>query len=453
MAADNPPKTKEEVQYTPAPAMRDLDSAAGAFSSLRNGITPSSVGTAVCCAPPGRLWTQVYFQGIFTTLTVSAHLGEGVVPLPDVTVARLIASATGAAENGGTAGAWCQHGMDWLKASFPEKTLNPAWLSYMHQAWTNEDWILAFLRHDPASFRSTLKPVVIVHRHKDRTGPRCAVVMLPLPVAADLALLYARLGRNTANRAPIPPKTGNLEEDRARAAKLDGRPIMKQWAAFGESVPSFPLLFSCLHPVDEPGWEKMEAQLAWLRYTGKEWPTEAEIRRRASAQGIPLPNINRHWGAIFGVAGPSFTLGFAVPRRLSIQISQWFMPNEYTEQKFLELASRTAFELEGTPCPLIPYLLAHAEADNEGAHQVLLRVLARTDPSIERSPWVPAPSRDLRLLPPALNKKTLSDASRGRASGHRRPASGSMGMPASKRRQPSPASSGQHGWRPSVRRS
>ena len=53
MEADNQPKTKEEVQYTPAPTLHDLDSAAGAFSSLRNGITPSAVGTAVCCAPPG----------------------------------------------------------------------------------------------------------------------------------------------------------------------------------------------------------------------------------------------------------------------------------------------------------------------------------------------------------------------------------------------------------------
>ena len=129
------------------------------------------------------------------------------------------------------------------------------------------------------------------------------------------------------------------------------------------------------------------------------------------------------------------------------------MPKDYTEQRFLELAGRTAIELQGAPCPLIPYLIAHAEADNEGAHKVLLQVLADTDPSIDRKPWVPAPTKDLRLLPPALSKKTTSDAGRGRASGHRRPASGSIGNPASKRRQPSPASSGQQGWQPSVRRS
>ena len=227
---------------------------------------------------------------------------------------------------------------------------------------------------------------------------------------------------------------------------------MKQWAAFGESVPSFPLLFSCLHPIDEPGWGQLEGQLAWLRYTGREWPTESEIRRRACAQRVPLSNINRHWGAIFGVAGPSFTLGFAVPRRLSIQMSQWYMPKEYTEQKFLDHASRAAIRLEDTRCPLIPYLLAHAEVDNEGANRVLLGVLAQTDPDSVRRPWVPAPSKDLRLLPPALSKKIPTDTSRGRTSGHRRPASGSGGMPASKRRQPSSASSGRHGWRPSVGR-
>ena len=74
MVADGPPTTQEEVQYTPVPTLRDLDSAAIAFSYLRNGITPAAVGTAVSCAPPGRLWAQVYFHGIFTTLSVVAHL-------------------------------------------------------------------------------------------------------------------------------------------------------------------------------------------------------------------------------------------------------------------------------------------------------------------------------------------------------------------------------------------
>jgi len=165
---------------------------------------------------------------------------------------------------------------------------------------------------------STLKPVVLTFRHKDRALPRAAVVMLPLPVAADLALLYSRLGRNPANRAPAPPPSGIDVEDRASALKQEGRPMMKQLAAFGESVPSFPLLFSCLHPVEQPGWGRLEAQLAWLRYTGAEWPSEFDIRRMAFAQGIPLPSTNRHWGAVVGAAGPSITLGFAVPRRLSM---------------------------------------------------------------------------------------------------------------------------------------
>jgi len=129
------------------------------------------------------------------------------------------------------------------------------------------------------------------------------------------------------------------------------------------------------------------------------------------------------------------------------------MPHEYTEPKFLEIADKEAIEVQGAPCHLIPYLIAHADADNEGAHKVLLRVMADTDPRNNHMPWVPAPSKDLLLLPPALGRKTTSGAGRGRASGRRRPASGSIGDPASKRRQPSPASSARHGWQPSFKRS
>ena len=372
--------------------------------------------------------------------------------MPDVTVARLIARATGAKEKGGTAGAWSQHGMDWLKASFPERTLHGPWLSGMHSAWSDESWILSFLRHDPASFRSTLKPVVILHRHKHRSGQRGALVMLPLPVAADLALLYAMLGRDRANRAPLPPATVNLEEDSARAAKLEGRPMMRQWAAFGESVPSFPLLFSCLYAIPDPGWDDLQAQLAWQRYAGKQWPPEDEIRRLAKKRGTTLPDVNRHWNAIYDVAGPSFTLGFAVPRRLSIQISQWFMPQEYTELKLLEAADKEDRLVLGAPCHLIPYLLAFADADNEGAHRVLLRVMADADPRNSHRPWAPAPLAGATLLPPAPRRRTAAEADRGRASGRRRPASGSIGDPASKRRQPSPVPPVRRVWQPSCKR-
>ena len=80
---------------------------------------------------------------------------------------------------------------------------------------------------------------------------------------------------------------------------------MRQWAAFGESVPSFPLLFSCLYAIPDPGWDDLQAQLAWQRYAGKQWPSEDEIRRLAKEQGTTLPDVNRHWNAIYGVAGPS----------------------------------------------------------------------------------------------------------------------------------------------------
>ena len=450
MKADGAPSTKDQVQYVSSIPLRDLDSAAFAFRSLRNGISPAAVGTAVCCAPPDRLWTQVYFHGIFSALSVVAHLGEGAVPLPDVLVARLITRATGAAARDGTQGSWNLHGLDWLKNSFPDRVLDSHWLGFMLRAWTDEEWVLAFLRHDPASFRSTLKPVVLTFRHKERAMPRAAVVMLPLPVAADLALLYSELGRNVDFRAPPPPPTGIEQEDRASAAKQEGKAMMRQWAAFGESVPSFPLLFTCLHHVDEPGWDKLEAQLAWLRYTGADWPPEFEVRRRAYSLGIPLPSINRHWGAVVGAAGPSFTLGFAVPRRLAIQIGQWYMPAGYTEKRLLDQDCAASVDLEGKRCPLIPYLLAHAEVDYEGASRVLLSVLCKADPRHACGPWVQAPSPEHRLIPPAVRKAGPVDKRLGRSSGWRRPASSSDSTPATKRRQPSAASTGPRGWRPSV---
>ena len=145
-------------------------------------------------------------------------------------------------------------------------------------------------------------------------------------------------------------------------------------------------------------------------------------------------------------------MGFAVPRRLSIQISQWFMPQEYTELKFLEAADKEDCQVQGAPCHLIPYLLAYADADNEGAHRVLLRVMADADPRNGHRPWAPAPLAGATLLPPALRRRPAAEADKGRASGRRRPASGSIGDPATKRRQPSPVPPVRHEWQPSCKR-
>ena len=175
----------EEVPDAEEAQPVDREQVLEAFATLRRDLRRSSVGSVVSYAPPDRLWVQVYFNSIFSAVTFGAHLADEGALLPDALVARIITTAVRS-----VGGCWDAHGSDWVKAVFPDLAKDSDKRADMLKAWRDEDWVLASLRRCPTSEAQTFGPVFLFSKRPGRMSD--ALVILPLPVAADVALLCGR---------------------------------------------------------------------------------------------------------------------------------------------------------------------------------------------------------------------------------------------------------------------
>ena len=183
---DGKPQSLEEVPDAEEAQPVDREQALVAFAALRQNLCKSTVGDVVSYAPPDRLWVQVYFNSIFSAVTFGAHLVDEGALLPDALVARIVTMAVRS-----VGGCWDAHGSDWVKAVFPDLAKDSDKRAGILNAWRDEDWVLAFLRRCPTSEAQTFGPVFLFSKRPGRMAD--ALVILPLPVAADVAQLCVRV--------------------------------------------------------------------------------------------------------------------------------------------------------------------------------------------------------------------------------------------------------------------
>ena len=365
-----------------------------AFEALRRSLSEATVGGVVSYAPPDRLWVQVYFNSIFSAVTFGAHLVDEGALLPDALVARIISSAVNS-----IGGCWDAHGADWIKAVFPELPGDCKEHHDILRAWRNEAWVLAFLRHSPTSEAQSFGPVFLFSKRPGRMAD--ALVVLPLPVAADVALLC---GRATCTHARNPDRGRALSSQpptfAGEAAAEPARDFFTTgvWALFGMACPKRPLAFTDFQSISEPSWREPEKRLAWLRLSGRDWPTLTDVKRRFDAANVTLPERNPHWSSVSGSAS-NLSVACAVPPSTRTTIGRWHMREKYSDKGLQKLANEWDSRGEETHC-LSSYLLACADSTGE-IHSVLKQVILQADPVTDCTPWVDWPSEPGSLQPPA----------------------------------------------------
>ena len=190
-----------------------------------------------------------------------------------------------------------------------------------------------------------------------------ALVTLPLPVAADIALFCARL------------PDAQVQETRTRAQESSNAPIAPAdapeggpspdffnkgvWAIFGEACPKRPFAFTDLLEVAEPSWDQPEKRLAWLRLSGRDWPHVDEVRSTFEQANVTLPDDNWFWHSVLASSSLSLSIVCAVPPSLRARIGNWILETEYTDKALQREADNWVNPYE-EPCDFSSYLMAWA---------------------------------------------------------------------------------------------
>ena len=148
-------------------------------------------------APEDHLWVSL---GL-THLTVAHSLGRYLAPYGAVSVEALVAGMIiKAVDDQGEDGCWRTFGRDWIFKVYPAMGADE--VQEIFSRWTDMGFLLHYLRCTSPNRAETLRPAFLVNRQKHGRGfPKEAWVSLPLPVAADIALLIRKHGDEGSARA------------------------------------------------------------------------------------------------------------------------------------------------------------------------------------------------------------------------------------------------------------
>ena len=256
---DPPDEPPERIKRPPSKVR-----IARAFAALKVGITREKILTVIHVAPADRLWVSL---GL-THLTAAHSLGRYLEPYGAVSVEALIAGMIIQAVNDqGEAGCWRSVGRDWIFKVYPAMDADE--VQEVFSRWAEMCFLLHYLRCTSPNRAETLRPVFLVNRQKRGKGfPKEAWISLPLPVAADVALLVRKHGDERSERA----RAGDVRSPKRQPTFIDGT-----WAAFpGDCAASFVPLAKFQH-VRQPERSDPAATLAWHRYYNTEPPPTEQL--------------------------------------------------------------------------------------------------------------------------------------------------------------------------------
>ena len=270
--------------------------------------------------------------------------------------------------------------------------------------WTNLNFLVHYLRCTSPNRAETLRPTFLVNRQKYGRGfPTEAWVTLPLPLAADVAMLVREHGVEKSARA-----RKENEHSAGRNLKFcDGT-----WAAFpGDCAATFVPLAK-FQQVRKPELSDPAGTLAWHRYYNTEPPPTAQLlehfrRELATAADGHKLVAAREWDNFNRIANRGICVSFVTPTFLRRSLGKWFAKEKDLGNRALHLSEGSDLlpEYGEGRMPLSSYLLGFGPNTEAAAHAVLARAV-RTPPGRYWGPlWfgpLERPAGPHRLCPPQV---------------------------------------------------